>query len=73
MLCVDSYQPVLRGEERVHIRDFGGGDATADGAESTAHAAHAYRHPVSHHVSPTGRVRHEHPVSPHRKAGQYKT
>ena len=66
----DSYQPVLRGEERVHVGGFGGGDAAADGAEPPSHAAHAYSHPVAHHVSPAGRLRHEHPVPPHRQAGQ---
>lgn len=60
---------MLWGEERVHVGGFGGGDAAADGAESPPHAAHAYRHPVPHHVSPTGRLRHEHPVPPHRQAG----
>ena len=64
---------MLWGEERVHVRGFGGGDAAADGAEPPPHAAHAYRHPVPHHVSPTGRLRHEHPVPPHRQAGLHQT
>lgn len=61
------------GEERVHVGGFGGGDAAADGAQSPPHAAHAYRYPVPHHVPPTGRLRHEHPVPPHSEAGQYRT
>lgn len=74
ILCLyDSYQPVLWGEERVHVGGFGGGDAAADGAESPPHAAHAYRHPVPHHVSPTGRLRHEHPVPPHRQTGRHQS
>lgn len=67
LYCSD--QPVLWGEECVHVGGFSGGDAAADGAESSTDAAHANRHPVPHHVSTTGRLRHEHPVPPHRQAG----
>ena len=60
---------MLRGEERVHVGGAGGGDAAADGAEPPAHVADADRHPESQHVPPAGRLRHEHPVPPHRQAG----
>ena len=60
---------MLRGEERVHVGGAGGGDAAADGAEPPAHAADAHRHPEPQHVPPAGRLRHEHPVPPHRQAG----
>lgn len=64
-----SYQPLLWREERLHVGGVGGGDAAADGPEPSPHAADAYRHPVPHHVSPTRRLRHEHPVPPHHEAG----
>lgn len=64
-----SHQPVLRGEERVHVGGAGGGHAAADGAEPAAHAADAHRHPEPQHVPTAGRLRHEHPVPPHRQAG----
>ena len=60
---------MLRGEERVHVGGAGSGDAAADGAEPPAHAADAHRHPEPQHVPPAGRLRHEHPVLPHRQAG----
>lgn len=68
-----SDQPVLCREERLHVGGVGGGDAAADGAEPPPNAAHAHRHPVAHHVSPPGRLRHEHPVPPHRQAGRRQT
>lgn len=70
VLWTDSHQPVLRGEERLHVGGSGGGDAAADGAEPAAHAADAHRHPVPHYVPAPGRLRHEHPVPPHRQAGE---
>lgn len=64
-----SYQPVLCGAERVHIRGACCGDAAADGAEPPAHAAYEDRHPVPDHVPPPGGLRHEHPIPPHHEAG----
>lgn len=65
MYFCSSYQPVLCGEECLHLRGPSGGDAAADGAEPSPYAAHAHCHPVSHHVSPTGWICHEHPVAPY--------
>lgn len=58
------------GEERVHVRGAGGGDAAADGADSSPHTADAYSHPVPHYVSSPGWLRHEHPSSTHPQTGQ---
>lgn len=73
VFVLHSDQPVLRREERLHVGGVGGGDAAADGAEPPPNVAHAHRHPVAHHVSPPGRLRHEHPVPPHRQAGRRQT
>lgn len=64
-----SHQPVFCGAECVHVGSAGCGDAAADGAKPSAHAAHADRHPVPHHVPPPGGLRHEHPGPTHHEAG----
>lgn len=65
-----SNEPVLCRAECLHLGGVGSGDAATDGTEPPTHAAHAHCHPVSYHVSPPGGLRHEHPVAPHRQAGQ---
>jgi hypothetical protein len=64
-----SHQPVFCGAECVHVGSASCGDAAADGAKPSAHAAHADRHPVPHHVPPPGGLRHEHPGPTHHEAG----
>lgn len=59
------------GEERVHVRGAGCGDAAADGADASPHTADAYGHPVPHYVPSPGRFRHEHPSPTHPQTGQW--
>lgn len=59
------------GEERVHLRGAGRGDAAADGADPSPHTADAYGHPVPHYVPSPGRFRHEHPSPTHSQTGQW--
>lgn len=59
------------GEECVHIRGAGCGDAAVDGADSSSHPADAYGHPIPHYVPSPGWLRHEHPSSAHPQTGQW--
>lgn len=59
------------GEECVHIRGAGRGDAAVDGADPSPHTADAYGHPVPHYVPSPGWLRHEHPSSAHPQTGQW--
>lgn len=61
---------MLWGKECLHVRGVGCGDAAAHGPQPPPHAADAHGDPIPHHVSQTGGIRHEHPVSSHSEAGQ---
>ena len=56
-------------ESHLHSGSLGHSNATVDGYESTADAAHAYCHTVVCDVPEIDRVRHEHPTEAHREAG----
>ena len=68
VLCY-SDQPVFCGAPCLHPGGAGRGDAAPDGAESTAHPPHAHRAPVTRHVPPPHRLRHEHHAATHHQTG----